>query len=60
MKVKVNDDCIGCGMCINLCPEVFDYNAQGLSQVIGDADCNPLKVEESAEVCPVNAIEITE
>ena len=58
MKVSVNEDCISCGMCINICPQVFDYDADGLSHVIGDADKYVDKVRESAEVCPVNAIEI--
>ena len=58
MQVRVNEDCIGCGMCINLCHEVFDYNKDGLSTVIGDADAYPQKVAESAEVCPTNAIEV--
>ena len=58
VQVRVNDDCIGCGMCINVCPEVFDFNKDGLSTVIGDANAYPSKVEESAEVCPTNAIEI--
>ena len=60
MQVRVNEDCIGCGMCINVCPEVFDFNKDGLSTVIGDADAYPAKVEESAEICPTNAIEIEE
>ncbi len=58
MKVSVNEDCISCGMCINICPQVFDYDADGLSHVIGDADNYVDKVRKSAEVCPVNAIEI--
>lgn len=58
MKVSVNEDCISCGMCINICPEVFQYGDDGLSHAVGDADNHADKVRESAEVCPVNAIEI--
>ena len=47
-------------MCVNVCPEVFEFNKDGLSTVIGDADAYPDKVEESAEICPTNAIEIEE
>jgi len=58
MKVTVNEDCISCGMCINMCPEVFDYGADGLSNVVGDPDAYPNAVEAAAEVCPTGAIEI--
>ena len=33
VKVKVNKECIGCGMCIDMCPDVFEYNDEGLSSV---------------------------
>ena len=48
------DDCIGCGMCAELCPEVFEIGADGYSDAVG----NPDKVQEAAEVCPTNAIEV--
>lgn len=58
MKTTVNEDCIGCGMCEGVCPEVFRLNASGMSEVVGDADLHADKVEEAAEICPVNAIEV--
>ena len=58
MKVIVNEDCIGCGMCDGVCPEVFQLNAAGMSEVVGDADLHSDKVQEAAAICPVNAIEI--
>lgn len=60
MKVKVNDDCISCGMCINMCPTVFDYGDDGLSCVTGDPNDCPEEVRSAAEACPTNAIEISE
>ena len=34
MKVKVNKDaCIGCGACASICPDVFELNDEGLSEV---------------------------
>ena len=59
MKVTVNEDCISCGMCINMCPDVFAYGDDGLSKVIGDANACPNAVEAAAEACPTNAIEIS-
>lgn len=58
MIVTVNDDCIACGLCINMCPEVFDYNAEGMSCVTGDPNSCADLVQEAAAACPVNAIEV--
>lgn len=58
MKVKVTDECISCGMCINMCPEVFAYGSDSLSHVIGNPDSYPNAVEAAADACPTNAIEI--
>lgn len=60
MKTNVNNDCIGCGMCEGVCPEVFQLNASGMSEVVGDADLHADKVMEAAEICPVNAIEVVD
>ncbi|SHF08041.1 ferredoxin [Caldanaerobius fijiensis DSM 17918] len=59
MKVTVDQDlCIGCGACIDTCPEVFDWNDDGMAQVIVDEV--PEDVEELArqalDDCPVEAI----
>lgn len=59
MKVTVNEDCISCGMCINMCPDVFDYGEDGLSCVVGDPNACPNAVEAAAEACPTNAIEVS-
>ena len=58
MKVKVNEECVSCGLCISMCPEVFAYDTNGLSHVIGDPNSFPNVVEAAAEACPTNAIEI--
>ncbi len=59
MKVKVNQECIGCGMCIDMCPDVFEYNDEGLSSVKSAEVDDSLKdaVTEAQEACPVDAIE---
>ncbi len=63
MKVKVNKDaCIGCGMCIDICPEVFRYDEDEKSEVIQGEVTEELEdgAGEACEACPVDAIEITE
>ena len=62
MKATVNEDtCVGCGLCVDTCPEVFEMDG-GVAKVI--ADPVPAGAEdtckEAAEACPVDAIEVTE
>ena len=57
--IKVNENtCIGCGACIAIAPENFDFNDNGLSQVISQEIIE--NTHEAANACPVNAITITE
>lgn len=61
MKVKVNQDtCIGCGMCVSMCSEVFDYNDAGLSEAKADEFDSSLEdsIVEAQQACPVDAIEV--
>lgn len=59
MKVNVNEDCISCGLCVNMCPDVFEIKEDGLSHAVGDPDCCNAEVEAAAEACPTSAIEIS-
>jgi ferredoxin len=60
MEVKVNDDCSACGICEDICPEVFE-----LGDEIAEVKENPVpaehedKVREAAEECPTESIIIT-
>ena len=57
MKVVVNrDNCIGCGACEALCPEVFQIDDEGLSTVISNENIDEAKVTEAIEGCPTGAI----
>lgn len=59
--VKVDQkECIGCGLCESMCPEVFELRDDGKSYVKnqsgcgkGSEDCNCKSVAES---CPAQAI----
>ncbi len=59
MKLKVNDNCIGCGACQAVCPEVFEINDDGYATTIVDEVSDDLTDDaiDAKEGCPVNAIE---
>lgn len=61
MKATVDADlCIGCGVCPNLAPDVFEMNDEGIA--ITKTDPVPPEFEdvakEAAEECPAEAIAI--
>ncbi len=60
-KVQVNSvKCIGCGACVGLDPEHFDFNDAGLSEAISQENLDSADLEQAKEGCPTAAIEITD
>lgn len=56
-SVKVNEDkCIGCGACVAIAPNNFDFNDEGLSKVISEEVTE--ETVNACEACPVFAIEV--
>lgn len=58
-KVKVNkDDCIGCGACQAIAPDVFEINKEGYAEAItGDIPEELVgDVIDAIEGCPTGAI----
>lgn len=59
MKLKVDESkCFGCGMCVSMAPENFDFNKEGLSTVIGEEITD--NTRNVAAACPAFAISIEE
>ncbi len=59
MKLNVNkDNCIGCGACTGICPEVFEIGDDGLAEVFVDEISEELKEDaiDAMEGCPTLAI----
>ncbi len=56
--IKVDENtCIGCGACMAIAPENFDFNDNGLSQVISQEVTE--STHEAANACPVSAISVS-
>ncbi len=58
MSVKIDQDlCIACGVCYEMCPEVFGSDDDDMAIVIDEDACEDASCcEEAAENCPVDAI----
>lgn len=61
MKARVNrDTCIGCGLCVDICPKVFRMSED---KAVANPEQVPEGAEEqckrAAEDCPVSAIDVT-
>ncbi len=58
MKYKVNDGCIGCGLCESTCPEVFSIQGDVAVAIEGEVPEAALTAaDEAKDGCPVGAIE---
>lgn len=55
-KVWIEEGCISCGLCEEICPKVFIV--KGLATLLPDVDFNDSEkgIIEAAESCPVEVI----
>ena len=57
MRVRIEDSCTACGLCVDTCPDVFEMGAD-MAQVI--TDVVPAKfedaVQQAADECPSESI----
>jgi len=63
VKASIDDSCIACGLCADVCPEVFEMPDDAeiakvkVDEVPADAEAS---CREAAESCPVEAIQLEE
>lgn len=61
-KVRIDEnECIGCGSCVEICPDVFTFNddtdkAEVIDENLGEEGC----VDDAATSCPVECIHVNE
>jgi ferredoxin len=60
MEVSVNfDDCIGCGVCMQVCPGVFGLDEESGKAVLLDGGSGSGKIDlikEAVDSCPIGCI----
>ena len=57
MKVRIDDSCTACGLCVETCPEVFQMGDE-IAEVISERVPPQFEdaVQQAADECPVEAI----
>lgn len=62
MNAKIKrSGCIGCGLCIGTCPDVFGMADDGMAEVIAAPGPDTLQcAKEAAANCPVSVITVEE
>lgn len=57
MAIKIDEEaCIGCELCVQICPDVFEMNSDGKASVKPGSDESLECVDEAIDSCPTSAI----
>ena len=57
-KVTVDaSTCVGCGLCVNACPDVFELGEDNIAKVKSQ-ECGSCDLHDIASQCPVNCISV--
>ena len=57
MRVRIEDTCTACGLCVDTCPEVFEMGDDMAQVMVDDVPAeHEDAVQQGADECPVEAI----
>lgn len=56
----IKEQCIGCGACVAIDAEHFEFDDEGRSQVISNENLESTNLTNAIESCPTSAIELVE
>ena len=63
VKVSITDECIGCGACVAVAPDIFEMDSSTMKSLVKKQPTTPDEVSlsrDAVDACPVDAIKITE
>ena len=61
MRIIVDrDECTGCGNCVDIAPDVFELDDEGISTVTNPEGADLETIREAADSCPLDCITIEE
>ena len=57
MKVRIEDTCTACGLCVDTCPDVFEMGPDIAQVIIAEVPAEHEEAaQQAADECPVEAI----
>jgi ferredoxin len=57
MKVRIEDTCTACGLCVDTCPDVFQMGSDMAEVIVDEVPAEfEEAVQQAADECPVEAI----
>jgi ferredoxin len=59
MRVRIEDTCTACGLCVDTCPEVFEMGDEMAQVIVEEVPAeHEDAVQQAADECPVEAINV--
>lgn len=59
MRVKIEDTCTACGLCVDTCPDVFQMGSDMAEGIVDEVPAEfEDAVQQAADECPIEAIVI--
>lgn len=50
------EECIGCGACVDSCPDVFSMNEDDIAEISNPEPASEEEIQDAIDACPVECI----